>query len=65
MGRSYGDGDSDSLASFFSLLQKKVLDTRRWDTREELRLAMVRWIETIYNRAAASAAWGSSPPVEF
>jgi hypothetical protein len=38
------------MESFFSLLQKNVLDTQRWDTREELRLAIVVWIETKYNR---------------
>lgn len=32
MGRAYGAGDNASMESFFSLLQKNVLDTRRWDT---------------------------------
>lgn len=50
MGRSYGAGDNASMESFFSLLQKNVLNTRRWESREELRLAMVTWIETRYNR---------------
>ena len=45
MGRSYGAGDNASMESFFSLLQKNVLNTRRWEGREELRLAMVTWIE--------------------
>jgi acyl-coenzyme A thioesterase PaaI-like protein len=35
---------SDS-GSFFSLLQKNVLDRRRRDTREQLRIAIVTWIE--------------------
>jgi transposase InsO family protein len=39
-----------AMESFFSLLQKNVLDTRRWETRKELRLAIVTWIETKYNR---------------
>ncbi|MFD8491836.1 hypothetical protein [Amycolatopsis sp. NPDC059657] len=30
--------------------QKNVLGTRRWNTREELRLAIVTWIETKYHR---------------
>jgi len=30
--------------SFFSLLQKNVLDRRPWATREKLRIAIVRWI---------------------
>lgn len=65
MGRSYGAGDNASMESFFSLLQKNVLDTRRWDTREELRLAMVTWIETRYNRRRRQRALGKLTPVEF
>jgi len=42
------------VESFFSLLQKNVLNTRRWETREELRLAIVTWIETKYNRRRRS-----------
>jgi hypothetical protein len=32
-------GDNAAMESFFSLLQNNVLNERRWDTREELRLA--------------------------
>ncbi len=39
------------MDGFFSLLQKKVLNRKRWDTREELRLAIVTWIERTYHRA--------------
>ena len=65
MGRSYGAGDNASMESFFSLLQKNVLDTRRWDSREELRLAIVTWIETKYNRRRRPRALGKLTPVEF
>lgn len=65
MGRSYGAGDNASMESFFSLLQKNVLNTRRWDTREELRLEMVRWIETKYNRRRRQRGLGRLTPVEF
>ena len=65
MGRSYGAGDNASMESFFALLQKNVLDTRRWDTREELRLAIVTWIETKYNRRRRQRALGKLTPVEF
>jgi transposase InsO family protein len=50
--------------SFFSLRQKNVLDTRRWDSREDLRLAIVIWIETKYNRRRQRAL-GKLTPVEF
>ena len=65
MGRSYGAGDNASMESFFSLLQKNVLNTRRWETREDLRLAMVTWIETKYNRRRRQRALGKLTPVEF
>jgi putative transposase len=65
MGRSYGAGDNASMESFFSLLQKNVLDTRRWHTRHDLRLAMVTWIETKYNRRRRQRRLGRLTPVEF
>ena len=51
--------------SFFSLLQKNVLNTRRWDTRADLRLAMVTWIETKYNRRRRQRGLGKLTPAEF
>jgi len=57
--------DNAAMESFFSLLQKNVLDTRRWETREELRLAMVTCIETKYNRRRRQRALGKLTPVEF
>ena len=51
--------------SFFALLQKNVLNARRWETREELRLAMVTWIETKYNRRRRQRRLGKLTPIEF
>lgn len=65
MGRSYGAGDKASMESFFSLLQKNVLNTRRWDTRADLHLAMVTWIETKYHRRRRQRGLGRLTPVEF
>ncbi|GAA4062487.1 hypothetical protein GCM10023065_11440 [Microbacterium laevaniformans] len=65
MGRSYGAGDNASMESFFSLLQKNVLNTTRWDTRADLRLAMVTWIETKYNRRRRQRGLGKLTPIEF
>ncbi len=39
-----------AMESFFALLQKNVLDRQRWETREDLRLAIVTWIERTYHR---------------
>jgi putative transposase len=65
MGRVGSSGDNAAMESFFSLLQKNVLDTQRWDTREELRLAIVTWIETKYNRRRRQRSLGKLTPVEF
>jgi hypothetical protein len=37
-----------AMDSFFVLVQKNVLDSRRWSTRERLRVAIVSWIERTY-----------------
>ena len=65
MGRVASAGDNAAMESFFSLLQKNVLDTRHWETREELRLAIVVWIETKYNRRRRQRALGKLTPFEF
>jgi transposase InsO family protein len=50
MGRVGACADNAAMKSFFSLLQKNVLNRRRWATREQLRLAIVTWIEQNYHR---------------
>ncbi|MFJ9901008.1 IS3 family transposase [Streptomyces sp. NPDC091280] len=58
-------GDKAAMESFFSLLQKKVLDRRNWTTRQEPRIAIVSWIERTYHRRRRQAAPGQLTPVEF
>jgi transposase InsO family protein len=53
------------MESFFSLLQKNVLDRRVWATREELRLAIVSWVEGKYHRKRRQRRLGRLTPVEF
>ena len=65
MGRVASAGDNAAMESFFALLQKNVLDTKKWATREELRLAIVVWIETKYNRRRRQRTLGKLTPVEF
>jgi putative transposase len=45
------------------LLQKNVINTQRWGTRDELWLAIVTWIETKYNRGRRQRALGKLTPV--
>lgn len=35
-----------AMESFFSLLQKNVLNRQRWATRDELRIAIIYWVES-------------------
>ncbi|WP_241511039.1 integrase core domain-containing protein, partial [Dermacoccus abyssi] len=65
MGRVGAAGDNAAMESFFSLLQKNVLDRRSWTTREELRIAIVTWIERTYHRRRRQAALGRLTPIEF
>lgn len=66
MGRVGTCADNAAMESFFSLLQKNVLDRqKRWDTRHELRLAIVHWIEKIYHRKRRQRALGKLTPIEF
>ncbi len=50
MGRVGAAGDNSAMESVFALLQKNVLDRRSWATRQELRIAIVTWIERTYHR---------------
>jgi putative transposase len=65
MGRVGACGDNAAMESFFALLQKNVLNRKRWATREELRIAMVTWIERTYNRRRRQRRLGKLSPVEF
>ncbi|MFD9973915.1 IS3 family transposase [Streptomyces sp. NPDC059017] len=65
IGRVGAAGDNAAMESFFSLLQKNVLDRRACATREELRIAIVTWIERTYHRRRRQAALGRLTPIEF
>jgi len=65
MGRVGAAGDNAAMESFFSLLQKNVLDRRVWATWEELRIAIVVWIERTYHRRRRQDRLGRLTPIEF
>lgn len=65
MGRVGAAGDNAAMESFFSLLQKNVLDRRTWATREALRIAIVTWIEKTYHRRRRQDALGRLTPIEY
>lgn len=65
MGRVSSAGDNAAMESFYSLLQKNVLNRRRWRTRDELTSEIVYWIEHTYNRRRRQRGLGRLTPVEF
>jgi putative transposase len=65
MGRVGVAGDNAAMESFFSLLEKNVLDRQAWTTRNDLRLAIVTWIERTHYRRRRQARLGRLTPIEF
>ncbi|MFJ7949885.1 IS3 family transposase [Streptomyces sp. NPDC096354] len=65
MGRVGAAGDNAAMESFFALLQKNVLDRRIWATRQELRIAIVTWIERTYHRRRRQRRLARLTPVEY
>ncbi len=65
MGRVAACADNAAMESFFSLLQKNVLNRQRWATRDELRLAIIHWIEATYHRRRRQRGLGRLTPIEF
>jgi putative transposase len=54
MGRVGAASDNAGIESFHSLLQKNVIDSKKWKSQEELRMAIVQWIEGTYQRRRRS-----------
>ena len=65
MGQVGSAGDNAAMESFFALLQKNVLNRHRWATRQELRLAIITWIERTYHRRRRQSRLARLTPVEF
>jgi transposase InsO family protein len=65
MGRVGAVGDNARLESFHSLLQNNVLDSKKWESQEELRIAIVTWIEGTYHRRRRKRSLGKMTPVEY
>ena len=65
MGRVGAAGGNAAMKSFWSLLQTNVLNQQRWATRQDLRFAIVVWIERKYHRRRAQDTLGGLTPIEF
>jgi transposase InsO family protein len=65
MGRVAAAGDTARIESFHSLLQNNVLDSKKWESQEELRIATVTWIERTYHRRRRKRGLGKMTPVKY
>lgn len=62
VGRVGASGDNAAVESFFSLLQNNVLDRVTLATGDELRSAIVRWVERTYHRRRRQDRLGRLTP---
>lgn len=65
MGRVASSVDNSMIESFWSTLQRELLDTRSWNTPEELGTAMFEWIEAWYNPRRRHTALDMLAPHQF
>ena len=65
MGKVGTAADNAAAESFFSLLQLNVLNRQRWDTRDQLRAAIVYWIEAVYHRRRRQRRLGKRTPLQY
>lgn len=65
MGRVASSVDNSMIESFWSTMQRELLDTRTWQTPEELGSAIFEWIEAWYNPGRRHSSLGMLSPVEF
>ena len=65
MGQVGAAVDNAAMESFFALLQNNVLNRRRWTTRQQLRIAIITWIERTYHRRRRQNTLGRLTPIEF
>jgi putative transposase len=63
---SIGDAYDNSMAeSFFSTLQRELLDEHHWVTRRQLALAVFEWVEAWYNPKRRHSSIGSVSPIDY
>jgi putative transposase len=57
--------DNAMMESFWGTMQLELLDTKEWETRDELANAIFEWIECWYNPKRRHSSIGMHSPVTF
>lgn len=65
MGRVASSVDNTMVESFWSTMQRELLDTRSWASTEELSAAIFEWIEAWYNPRRRHSSLGNLAPAQF
>ena len=65
MGRVASSVDNSMIESLWSTMQRELLDTRTWDTPEQLGSAIFEWIEAWYNPRRRHTSLQMLSPVEY
>lgn len=65
MGRVASSVDNTMMESFWSSMQRELLDRHAWSSREELASAIFEWIEGFYNPVRRHCGLGYRSPNDF
>jgi transposase InsO family protein len=65
MGRVASSVDNTMVESFWSTMQRELLDTRTWPSRRDLASAIFEWIEAWYNPRRRHSSLGYLAPIEY
>ena len=65
IGRVASSVDNSMMESFWSTMQRELLDRRSWQTRSELAAAIFEWIEAFSNPVRRHTSIGSLAPADY
>ncbi|SPX88027.1 integrase catalytic subunit [Mycobacteroides abscessus] len=65
MGKVASSVDNALIESFWSTMQRELLDRRDWDTQAELGSAIFEWIEAWYNPVRRHSTLGMLSPADY
>jgi putative transposase len=65
MGRVASSVDNSMIESFWSTMQRELLDRQVWQSRNELAAAIFEWIEAFYNPIRRHTSIGSRSPADY
>jgi transposase InsO family protein len=65
MSRKGNCWDNAVVESFFATLKTELIQRRSWPTREQVRSAIVEYIEVFYNRQRRHSSLGYQSPVDY